>query len=922
MRLLLISLLLISSALGAGVLSTQAGTPLLAGDWTQLVGFLGVVPTNNLAVGYDKAFWVPPLSAMCQHANGWKSISGEPNRSYICYSVAQNVFFVLDTTTNFHDDQMMDAGHSHGGVLSPDPTTGIWYGFCCESGSQAVEASRHTWIYDSLAQVGRDTHPGAGTPLSPTGTKPYINILLPSCSIAGSAGKLVCFGGATSQDVSTIEYTIATGAWAFNTATGPSNQLASASMAENSVDGKLYMVMGALGGVGGTGQNAVWTYAVSSQTWTKVVDNCTPSSTCPTTRLTPGWAFDPDDNVFVMHGGMLVSNGTTAINETWVFDPVGLTWTQLTTTHTPTMASPTFERFAYVPTHKAFVAFEGAGGANTMQVWALCYTACPNAGADQPGTYGNVYSQTAGQNRVVTASAPTTALAGTIAASGSTVYQAWDELGGTADSSVCKTFHPFAQSNIAGTVAQLPSPSGCLSIAGGGYANGGQGTTAGSGAGTTTFTIGGPFDFTSGCGGTCAGKKIWVQGLTQQTIATVTDNHHVVISATVPTSSGLAWIVLGAGTGTSGVGIFETAGSGITVVAGVPWIAFRMSSGNGNTWGNDGLDYLLAVGYSGGLWSLGGIVGKAGSATTWNQGPAQIIDVNGKPTLIVKQIERDTLPWHSRAYVFQFDGTFWNALGGALNLTGDSTHISYADSVALTTDGTNPIAVWTEYTTATAGSPVRMLDSAPQVRMESWNGSAWSEPCSGSANVTGTDAAYSVSVTYMGSQPYIAFQERTATGRPSLRVRTCSGGSWSSIGGAVVLDTNTGWAFAPSLTNDGTTLYLAWSEQGKTTTWNSNAQGSFGTRSQVFAAQWTGSIWAPMGGSLNMDTAYGSANHPSIVTVATGTPVVQWGETKLGYLRQVYSKQWSGTDWSAPSMLTSYGSTIGGQSRLAGSVKP
>src|SRR4051812_21995282 len=98
---LLFSFLLVASAWSADLLTTQGGTALRSGDWTQITGASGVVPTNGVAIGYDKSFYVSPLDMFMQLAIG-RAISGEPNKAYVGYSLSQNAWFVLDIGGNSH----------------------------------------------------------------------------------------------------------------------------------------------------------------------------------------------------------------------------------------------------------------------------------------------------------------------------------------------------------------------------------------------------------------------------------------------------------------------------------------------------------------------------------------------------------------------------------------------------------------------------------------------------------------------------------------------------------------------------------------------------------------------------------------------------------------------------------------------------
>lgn len=802
------------------LLANQPGTSIPANTWTKISGASGVNPA--FAVGYDKYDYVPALHAMCGLMSGYRgSTSTEPNRSYLCYSYRENRWFVVDTNSTFHDDMQPDGGHTVG-AMSIDPTTATLYGFCCLTGAQASEAARHTWIYDFIAQVGRDTHPGAGTPLSPTGAKPYINITLPAGAFDARNHTLVTFAGASSQDVGFLELNVLTGVWSFNAGTGtiPSLASATASMAQNTLDGKLYLFGGSLGGVGGTGQNAVYTYDSNTHVSALVSANCAAGPSCPTPRQGAGWAFSSAENKFFLHGG-LTGAGAIVTDLDWIFDPVALTWTQVTPLALISPAAPAapYMRMVYFPDEDVFVSPEGGTNNYNATLWAYRISSGgPKAGYMNSQT---TYSQSAGLNRNIDGS-PTSATAGEIADGGLLLYQIWPESGGPSDTGECFNMKAYAQTtSTAGVVVQLPNPSACNSMA--------------------TDLSGAPVD---------------------------------------------------------------VGDPSITLVGLVPWASWHEQNiaGLGNP------EQIWARAFVSNAWTgTGGAIGRSGGAAAITQGQSRIINVNGSPTIGYREVLRDTLPWHSYFYVKQWDGSSWPAtpLGAApLNRDGDGTHITYADSVDIVAgSGSNFYAAWTEYTTATAGAPPRMLDSAPQAYLSLWNGSSWSIPCSGSANITATDSAYSIRAIYMAGRIFVSFQERAALVTPSTHlartvVRECAGGVWSTISSDLRRDTQTGWAFRPSLATDGSNIYVAQAEQGNTTTWGALTLGSFGSRSCIHVEKWNGSSWSHLGGCLNKDTFYGAANAPSIA-VFNGQPVVQWGETKIGNLRQMYAMQWSGTDWMA-----------------------
>jgi hypothetical protein len=145
------------------------------------------------------------------------------------------------------------------------------------------------------------------------------------------------------------------------------------------------------------------------------------------------------------------------------------------------------------------------------------------------------------------------------------------------------------------------------------------------------------------------------------------------------------------------------------------------------------------------------------------------------------------------------------------------------------------------------------------------------------------------SAAYLNGQPYVAWTERTTAGNNQVFVKTFTASGWVLVGsGTLNKNSSTGWAYRPNLVADAASgsLYLGWIEQQ-----------AMGQRSQTYVSRWNGTAWSALGASLNTDTTLGGAEHVSLA-VWGGQPVAAWGEVKFGSLRQVFVKQWNGSNWS------------------------
>jgi hypothetical protein len=348
-------------------------------------------------------------------------------------------------------------------------------------------------------------------------------------------------------------------------------------------------------------------------------------------------------------------------------------------------------------------------------------------------------------------------------------------------------------------------------------------------------------------------------------------------------------------------------------VDGTFWCAWQTE--DYSSWGRD---KIVWKSWNGSAWSGVAPIGMrtaaascgGGCPSSYSQGQAQIVDVNDVPHMILKErAVEDVTPYRVYAYVVKNVGGTISTVGGALNRDGDGTHFSQAESVSITSDGTHPCAAFTEYERIATSTGVDT--SVPQVYVSCWDGASW-DAIGGAANVSTSNRAFSVSITWLGGQPYVAFTERSDTGVAKLYVRTYSGGVWSTVGGAALnTDSTTGWAFEPSLTTDGTDLFLGWVEQAE-----------LGDPAQTYVKKWNGSSWSSLGTTLNADATNGSAQGISIA-MSGANPVAFWGETKYGTLRQIYAQEWNGSSWedlgAAPS--GNGGSRITGTVRILGTAR-
>jgi hypothetical protein len=204
---------------------------------------------------------------------------------------------------------------------------------------------------------------------------------------------------------------------------------------------------------------------------------------------------------------------------------------------------------------------------------------------------------------------------------------------------------------------------------------------------------------------------------------------------------------------------------------------------------------------------------------------------------------------------------------------------------ALATDGTNPAACWSEQVVA---GDRRTVTTTPQIQCAQWNGSSWSRFGSSSMNQSTSSWASDPTITYAGGKFYVGWTERTTAGLNKVYVCRWEGSSCTQLGGGALNNSLlTGWAAHPSLGTDGTNVFVAWEEQ--------LAPGQY---SKGYVKKWDGASWSPVGGPLNADPINGSVEGITIA-FAQGAPTAIWAELTYGNLRQIFLKQWDGTNWTS-----------------------
>lgn len=805
---------------GSVITVSLAGT----GGTTDLpysIGQGGMVPPNTWTtvqtngfpaeiVGFDATVYA---SSIKRHIvlGKYHHYGSEPNYCMDGWSWDENRWDILDCSDAFHNEHSMEAGHTVGDfVYMPSRNAIVYWGGL--SGSNQAEMAYHTWWWDVGARVGRDklssSRPGS--------------ILTSAMAYDQSRDKAIFYPDANSN---AEIYDPAANTWSTPAVSGtaPPNGLTFATLEWDSSDGKTYVFGGGSGNNCSSGltlSNSVYTFNPGNNSWTELNIAPDPVNGSPAPRWHAGFAYDPDDNTFLLAGGQYCSAGNYAgLTDTWKLDPVAMKWIELSPASNYVLHSPDdspFQKLRYDPDHHGFVMIlpsydnqasaGGSWGNYAARVWLYCPGSCSNVGTKTVAY--NLPSGTLNRNggQPVSASNQTWAQDTALAGGASGVYAGWIETGLPFYGGMCEFHHPYVSYTSNGSSwSDLGADCSAMDSA------------AASGLERDSF---------------------------QPSLAVI---------------NGTLWATWsGTDSGVSPIGVFA-------------------KSWNGSGW-------------------TGGRIGFRVSATYDTQGFSQLTSAGGAPVIGFIEQNRTLYPGIGMAFVDQYSGGAWKALGGALNVNQSQGRTEF---MAITSDGTNPWACWTEELLQASQSntaPGWGYVTPAQLYCAHWNPSTSMWSTTGSLNRSASSWASDVTATYAGGKLYVAWTERTTAGNPNLYVESYnpSTSTWSAVGsGAVNNDTTAGWVFHPRLATDGTNLYLSWEEQ-----WNSSSPGSnsLGQPTRLYVSQWNGSAWSSLGPALNMNPLSGSVLHSSLA-VANGYPVALWNEIQIGQLQQTYMKQWNGSSW-------------------------
>jgi hypothetical protein len=760
-----------ASALYASPVPQQgSGIPITNGTWNQVLT-QGVPGSTN---DWEQLVYSPAIKQSVMLSQ-YHQTDSEPNMSLIGYNFDTNSWDVLDMGGLFHTENMPEGGESQGYFdFNPSNNTIVYH--CCTSGSNQAENANHTWWYDVLGQSGRDEQ---------TSPEPPFMALQPGGAFDVAHNVFVMFGGGS--NIGTWIYEPVANSWQQKTPGGtpPNSSLILPGVAYSSNAQQIFLYGGYFGG---SYYSDLYTYSVSSNIWTKI----TPvGGVEPPARFRTNFAYDSTNNVFLLFGG---TNASGVIGDTWVYDPVANTWTQLAPAQSPSINSfSDFAKMSYDSDHNVFVlAHKGNGGyfggnwtTFSIQTWIFRYNGTgPNAGT----LASTAQPATGGLNRNTESWAKDPALT----SSGNTLYVAWAETGSPFDLSQAAWLHVFVDQYASSN--WVPTGSSYQSISGQSEASYSPSLAL---VGTTP----------------------WISWYSTSQ-PTYGDAHIYAASW-----NGSSWQ-------SNAIGYVNSEAyqgrSQLLNVAGVPYIGFLEVTKS--TYPQSAFAFVKA--WNGTSWVLQGTALNRNTGIGTTASSISIASDGTNPygawteyTSSFNQTGIVSTP--PQVYVAHWNGSQWVAVGGSLNVSGTD----WADDASIAYFGGQPYVAWTE----------RTQTGNAQLYVATWNGTSWVAVGSGPLNQGGANGwAFhpGLAADPIGNNLYVGWVEQTALGQKArVFVSQLVSGSWTSLGSALNADQVNGSAQRVSVGVLNGKPVAAWSEI------------ELGALRQVYVSQWNGSSWTQLSGA-------------------------------------------------------------------------
>lgn len=874
------------------VVSQGAGTTPTLDTWMSTNG--GGYTTSP--VGYDKSVWVNStnLKADCIQTNYLtRGVTSEIQDAISCYDYANNWTSIVEQGGGPHTANTYPGGHSvsvfeyyapadalifqsDGSYGNSVETMGDWWTWYV--GGSTIRDTPFPVASNNANQLTRFWHAQAQLNMMACDPVNAKCLVFPDFLQGGTAG--------TASICNINSSGIITFCGATSAVKIPPSTANSANVRWDA-DNHLFYVWGS------GALTTMTTYNDLTDTWTPLSTTCTGLDcvgTHPPARQCDGMDYSTADHVFLLMGGQDPTHGcsdNTAIsfNDTWQFTPSTNAWTELcgpsmiACGYPNTAGSESFDRLTYDPVDNVFILIPYAG-----PPWVYALSTPLAFGRSTPN-----YNPPSGSLNRTTPVAGVATQGNTLdvsaSVSGSTLYIAHTETGPQNDGvSNCRVPTAYISSMSGGVASWIQAGStqdqACTSIRYGEAPAEPMSHVYTANIGGTQWAL---YEKHNAYGlGATASRSFfqqfiggsWYGGWLPQTPGgSLVVGQNTITLSPMPAGVGVDSQLFINQISVSGGESEYVQVTGTTAST----VTFTSHYAHSGTW------TVAASGF------IDCFTADCSSVTVdpkINSYPAGLIAVGNVPTASFMEENNNVLPHSHQVYVAQFtNGAFSNLGSGSLNIN-SAAQATYASEPA--TDGAGNIAeCWTEEVNS---APYNTLGTTPQVYCKLWNGTSWSQMGSGSLNQLASDWAYSPTIAYWNGNWYVAYTESSLTSNLLLHVLeyNASAKTWSAVGGGSLnINASTGMAYTPSLTATPSNLYIGWNEQATTL-----------NHSLAYVKAWNGSSWSQVGGVLNADPVNGSAQGVSLVTVSN-EPTAVWSELTYGNLRQVYAKQWNGSNWIA-----------------------
>jgi hypothetical protein len=275
------------------------------------------------------------------------------------------------------------------------------------------------------------------------------------------------------------------------------------------------------------------------------------------------------------------------------------------------------------------------------------------------------------------------------------------------------------------------------------------------------------------------------------------------------------------------------------------------------------------------------------NASSWGKDPA--LASNGS-TLYVGWSETGSPFDTSNAalphiYVSQYSAGAWIPVGSVYNSI--SADIKEAHSPAMAVINNRPWISWYDSNSTT---------ETARVEASSWDGATtWSGSALG---IIGGPPAFQGRSQVVGLRgiPHVALMEIDKSYYPQrtfVYVKEWNGTSWMLKGGALNRGAAGTTADSVSITTDGTTPYVAWTEYSHS---YGGTSGDTDSNPQLYVSYWNGMAWVALGGSININPSRWA--YDAAIAYSNGEVFVAWTERTVSGNAQLFVKVWNGTSWS------------------------